>query len=78
MTVRYFAAAEEVTGRSEEELVVAGGTIRDLRAALLARYGDAMGAVVRTGSFLVDGVVETDDAAPLAGRVDVLPPFAGG
>ena len=37
-----------------------------------------MARVVANGSFLVDGVVRRDGAAPLGASVDVLPPFAGG
>lgn len=75
--VRYFAAAAEAAGR-EEELVPAVSTAGELKAELVARYGDAMGRVLASGSFLVDGVVSRDDARALGSRVDVLPPFAGG
>lgn len=75
--VRYFAAAEEAAGLPEESLP-AVSTVGELKALLLARYGDAMARVLASGSFLVDGVVSRDDARPLGSRVDVLPPFAGG
>ena len=53
-------------------------TVGELRDALASRYGEAMERVLRTGSFLVDGVVSRDRERALGARVDVLPPFAGG
>ena len=80
VTVRYFAAAAEAAGVVEETLAAAdaGTTVGELRDLLVDRYGAAMARVVANGSFLVDGVVRRDAAAPLGERVDVLPPFAGG
>lgn len=79
VTVRYFAAAAEAAGCTEETIgFAAGSTLGDLRRRLEERYGDPMGRVLRSGSFLVDKVVRRDTGHPLAGRVDVLPPFAGG
>jgi molybdopterin converting factor small subunit len=74
--VRYFAAAAEAAGREEESLSAA--TVGELMADLEARYGDPMSRVLRSGSFLVDGVVSRDPARALGARVDVLPPFSGG
>jgi hypothetical protein len=37
-----------------------------------------MERVLRSGSFLVDGTVRREAGHPLAERVDILPPFAGG
>ena len=74
--MRYFAAAAEAAGREEESLDAA--TVGELRALLIARYGDPMTRVLANGSFLVDGVVSRDDSRTLGERVDVLPPFAGG
>lgn len=80
VTVRYFAAAAEAAGVEEEMLApgTAGATVGELREWLVERYGAAMARVVANGSFLVDGVVQRDSAAPLGASVDVLPPFAGG
>jgi len=80
VTVRYFAAAAEAAGVEEETLAAAdaGTTVGELRDLLVDRYGAAMARVVANGSFLVDGVVRRDGAAPLGESVDVLPPFAGG
>ncbi len=75
--VRYFAAASEAAGRTEERLE-AVPTVGELRTVLVARYGEPMARVLDSGSFLVDGVVSRDDSRALGARVDVLPPFAGG
>ncbi|HWH26820.1 MAG TPA: MoaD/ThiS family protein [Pseudolysinimonas sp.] len=74
--VRYFAAAAEAAGRADERLDAA--TVGALKALLVERYGDAMARVLRSGSFLVDGVVSRDPERRLGARVDVLPPFSGG
>lgn len=74
--VRYFAAAAEAAGRDDESLDAV--TVADLRAQLEDRYGEGMARVLRSGSFLVDGVVSRDPARTLGDRVDVLPPFSGG
>jgi len=80
VVVRYFAAAAEAAGVEEEQLTLAhdAATVGGLRDELVDRYGPAMSRVVANGSFLVDGVVRRDAAAPIGARVDVLPPFAGG
>lgn len=79
VTVRYFAAAADAAEREEESVVIAdGSTVGELRAELQRRYGEPMREVLRSGSFLVDGVVQRESDAPLGDRVDVLPPFAGG
>jgi len=79
VTVRYFAAAAEAAGQTEETLSFAeGSTLGDLKRLLEDRYGDAMERVLRSGSFLIEKVVRRDAGHPLSERVDVLPPFAGG
>ena len=75
--MRYFAAAAEAAGW-DEELIEGPGTVGELKAMLVERYGDAMARVLASGSFLVGGIVSRDDARALEPRVDVLPPFAGG
>jgi sulfur-carrier protein len=79
VTVRYFAAAADAAGR-EQELLELGPdpTVLTLRELLLERYGAAMERVLRSGSFLVDGIVRRSPTAPIGASVDVLPPFAGG
>ncbi len=74
--VRYFAAAAEAAGCEQETLDAA--TVGELKAMLVACYGDPMSRALASGSFLVDGVVSRDDAREIGLRVDVLPPFAGG
>ena len=74
--VRYFAAAEEATGRAED--VRSEPTVGALRAALVAEHPGLVGILPRC-AVLVDGA-RTDDDTPLSADtlVDVLPPFAGG
>ena len=76
--VRYFAAAEDATGRTEERIELPEPTLGALRAELLVRYGAEMERVLRSGSFLVDSVVSRDPERRIGSTVDVLPPFAGG
>ncbi|QIK62514.1 MoaD/ThiS family protein [Leucobacter viscericola] len=85
ITVRYFAAAAEAAGREEEPWDLdAADTLESLKGALGERYGEPMRKVLRSGSFLVDGVVRREGAITAVGSeirgitVDVLPPFAGG
>ena len=79
VTVRYFAAARAAAGVAQE-VVPAAGSRDELVAALTARHGERLGAVLRACSFLVDGVSwrEGTRPVPAGGTVDVLPPFAGG
>lgn len=74
--VRFFAAAEEMAGRSEE--VRTEATLGDLRTALAAEY-PGLGGILPRCAVLVGGS-RVDDDAPLDADtlVDVLPPFAGG
>lgn len=74
--VRYFAAAAEAAGRESEELDAA--SVGALQTLLVERYGDVMERVLRSGSFLVDGVVSRDPTRAVGARIDVLPPFSGG
>lgn len=84
--LRYFAAAAEAAGRTEESVPraaigpegAAPLTAGEVRAWLVGCYGEPMARVLAAGSFLVDGVVSRDDARVVGDRVDVLPPFAGG
>jgi molybdopterin converting factor small subunit len=77
--VRYFAAASEAAGTQEQTLDIPSDfTLAWLRGYLVKAYGPAMAAAIKNGSFLVDGIAETDDQAKIGGTVDVLPPFAGG
>lgn len=76
MRIRYFAAAEEATGRAEEARSEA--TLGALRAALTAEHPGLAGILPRC-AVLVDGArVDDDTVLTDATLVDVLPPFAGG
>ncbi|TQJ31238.1 MoaD/ThiS family protein [Microbacterium sp. SLBN-146] len=74
--VRYFAAAAEFAGRSEETRTEA--TLGDLRTALTAER-PALGGILPRCAVLVGGA-RVDDTTALGSDVlvDVLPPFAGG
>lgn len=76
--MRYFAAAADAAGRPDETLDVAGATVGALRDVLVARYGEPMERVMRSGSILVDGVVSRERERPLGASADVLPRFSGG
>ena len=75
--VRYFAAAADAAGR-EEESFASLSTVGELRDVLREKYGEPMTRVLLNGSFLVDGIVSSNDASSLGLKVDVLPPFSGG
>lgn len=70
-----FAAARSAAGQSVIE-VQAGTLGQALAGAVAAAPG--LAEVLDRCSTLVDGVVSSDAATPVAERVDVLPPFAGG
>jgi molybdopterin converting factor small subunit len=78
ITVRYFAGAAEAAGTVTETFPAT--TVAGLTAAMVARHGLALEAVLPRCSLLADGVLAMDPALALAGGsvVDVLPPFAGG
>ena len=79
--LRYFAAAAQAAGRTEERLELPdGATLAGLRELLAGRDLE-MARVIGVSSFLVNAVsAPADSLTPLADgdRVDVLPPFAGG
>ena len=87
ITLRYFAAAADAAGREEEAwMPKSAPTLDELREHLRGRYGNDMDRVLRSGSFLVNGIVRCDGGAIAASddtltdtvTVDVLPAFAGG
>lgn len=80
VTIRYFAAAASAAGRDQESRP-RPETLAQLRSELAEQYGPDMAQVLRSGSFLINGVVRRDDGelGPEGElTVDVLPPFAGG
>jgi molybdopterin synthase sulfur carrier subunit len=78
-TVRYFAAARAAAGGLAEETLDAA-TLDDLVDALGQRHGERLALVLKSCSFLVDGLArhERSAAVPAESTVDILPPFAGG
>jgi sulfur-carrier protein len=80
VTVRFFAAAEDAAGTSQQIVTITpDSTIEDLIVDLGAGGGPLF-EVLRRCSYLCDGIAVRDTSAALrAGQtVDVLPPFAGG
>jgi molybdopterin converting factor small subunit len=80
-TLRYWAAAREAAGTSEEPYLAS--TLDEALAAAVQRHGDPLRRVFARCAFVVDGTpvsrrdprtVELSDG----GTVEVLPPFAGG
>ncbi|MBM7771588.1 molybdopterin converting factor small subunit [Actinokineospora baliensis] len=81
MTVRYFAGARASAGVHEEKVELPeGASVQDALTAIEALRGEALARVLRSASFLLDGVAVRDRAArlPEGAALDVLPPFAGG
>lgn len=81
MTVRYWAAARDAAGVSEE--AAAPGTLAELLDAVAARHGGSLPALLRRCAYLVDdqpvGRREPSSVVLVPGSVvEVLPPFAGG
>ena len=79
--MQYWAAARAAAGVPTDH--VAGGTLADVLAEVVARRGERLHAVLQRCSFLVDGapVGRRDPASVPVGAesvIEVLPPFAGG
>lgn len=74
--VRYFAAAQEATGRDSERRTET--TLGELRRAVSEEF-PGLGGILPRCAVLVGGS-RVDDDAPLGDDdlIDVLPPFAGG
>lgn len=79
LTVRYFAGARVAAGGASSEPADAT-SLAGLAQLLTDRHGERLGLVLKSASFLVDGLTCHDRSAPLPvdATVDVLPPFAGG
>ena len=79
MMIRYFAGAAEAAGHEEREIDSAGLTVAQLRERLGAE-NEKLVKVLAASALLADGVRVDDGATDLSavGRLDVLPPFAGG
>jgi sulfur-carrier protein len=81
VTVRFWAAAREAAGVTEERYPA--GSLSAVLDAAGDRHGERLTAILSCASFLVDGdpVGKRDRAAIALGSgavVEVLPPFAGG
>ncbi|MEU3473533.1 MoaD/ThiS family protein [Rhodococcus sp. NPDC006774] len=77
--VRYFAAAVDASHCESEYLTVpVGATLSDLRELILSRHGAPMEPILRVSAYLVGDDLTRDLGRTIGGRVDVLPPFAGG
>ncbi|BCJ43564.1 putative molybdenum cofactor biosynthesis protein D2 (MoaD2) / thiamineS [Actinoplanes ianthinogenes] len=79
LTVRYFAGARAAAGGVSSEQIAAG-SLEELAQIVTARHGERLGLVMKSASFLVDGLTchDRQAALPVGATVDVLPPFAGG
>jgi molybdopterin synthase sulfur carrier subunit len=83
VTIRYWAAAKEAAGASEE--VIDAATLAGALDAIVASRpdGDRLRAVLDRSSFLVDGAsvgrsMAADQVLQDGAEVEVLPAFAGG
>jgi molybdopterin converting factor small subunit len=79
--IRYWAAAREAAGCSEEPYVAE--TLEQALAAATAAHGPGLASVLARCAFVVDGTpVSRRDPATVrlvdGGTIEVLPPFAGG
>jgi len=79
--IRYWAAAREAAGCSEEPY--AAESLEQALAAAISRHGQGLARVLARCAFVVDGTPASrrDPATVLlsaGGTIDVLPPFAGG
>ena len=79
LTIRYFAGARAAANGVSAEPAEAA-SLDDLAQVLTERHGERLGLVLKSASFLVDGLTCHDRQAPLppTATIDILPPFAGG
>jgi molybdopterin converting factor small subunit len=79
LTIRYFAGARAAANGVSTESAEAT-SLNDLTQLLTDRHGERLALVLKSASFLVDGLTCHDRHAPLptGATIDVLPPFAGG
>ncbi len=79
VTVRYFAGARAAANGVSAEPAEAG-SVEELVQVLADRHGERLAIVLKSASFLVDGLACHDRRRALSAgvTVDVLPPFAGG
>ena len=79
LTIRYFAGARAAAGGVSSEPAEAA-SLAELAQRLTDRHGERLRLVLKSASFLVDGLTCHDRSVPLPAEatIDVLPPFAGG
>lgn len=80
-TMRYWAAAREAAGTSEELYVAT--TLAEALSAAVERHGEPLRRVLARCAFVVDGTPAsrrdpTTVELTHGGTIEVLPPFAGG
>lgn len=76
-TVRFFAQAREAAGCPSASL--GGGTVSDVLAAAVERFGPRLGAVIEASAIWVTGEFAAPDHEVGDGdEVAVLPPVSGG
>jgi molybdopterin synthase sulfur carrier subunit len=79
LTIRYFAGARAAAHGISTEPAEAD-SLHELTQLLTDRHGERLGLVLKSASFLVNGLTSHDRESPLPAdaTIDVLPPFAGG
>lgn len=77
VAVSYFASAAELAGCAHEMLEVDEPTVGALRRSIVAAH-PGLGDLLPVCTFLVGETLVRADQEPIAGSVDVLPPFSGG
>ncbi|MFC7448059.1 MoaD/ThiS family protein [Rhodococcus daqingensis] len=77
--MRYFAAAADAAGCTEETLdLPPTADLALVKSTLIARYGPDMARVLTVAAFLVESELTRDLTRTAGAQVDILPPFAGG
>lgn len=77
--VRYFAAAADAAGRTEETIELEDDhTLGHLSNVLAQRYGTRMAGIVGVAAFMQEGAITRDRSLTAASEVDIMPPYAGG
>lgn len=78
LRIAVFAGLAELAGDRTVELCWRGGTVAELRAALIAAL-PVVGPLVARSAVAVDGRYVADDATvPVGADVAILPPVSGG
>ncbi len=78
LRVVLFAGMAEVAGRSSLELPWSGGTVAELRRAVLAACPAVGPLLERSAVALGDRYAGDDEALPAVADVAIIPPVSGG